>query len=75
MVTLAHMGEWEIEDQLALQEAQETKETQEKMDNLVQMVLLAQQAPLGKEELSVCLGSVESEECLVCQAQRVHQEK
>jgi hypothetical protein len=34
VVTLALMGEWEIEDQLAHLVAQEIKGTQEKMDNL-----------------------------------------
>lgn len=69
------MDEWEIEDQLAPLVAQETKGTQEKMGNLVQMVPLVQLERLGKEELLACLGSVESEACPACQAQRAHQEK
>lgn len=69
------MGEWEIEVQLGPQVAQETKGTQAKMDNLVQMVHLDQLELLDKEELLACLGSVGSEVCLACQAQRAHQEK
>lgn len=69
------MGEWEIEDQLALLVAQETKGIQEKMGNLAQMVLLVQLELLGREELLACLGNVESEACLACQDQRAHQEK
>lgn len=69
------MGEWEIEDQLAPPVAQETKGTQEKMGNLVQMAPLVQLELLDKEELLVCLGSVESEACLACRDQRAHQEK
>lgn len=69
------MGEWEIEDQLAPLVAQETKETQEKMGNLVQMAPLVQQALLDREELWACQGSVGSEACPACQAQRAHQEK
>lgn len=69
------MGEWEIEDQQVPLVAQETKGTQEKMGNLVRMVPLVQPELLGKEELSECQGSVESEACPACQAQRAHQEK
>lgn len=69
------MDEWEIEDRLALLVAQETKGTQEKMGNLVQMVPLVQLELLGREALLACLGSVESEACLACQARRAHQEK
>lgn len=73
--TLALMGEWVIEDQLAPLVAQVTKGTQEKMDNLVQMVLLVLLVQLGKEELLECLDNVGSEGCLAFLAQRVHQEK
>lgn len=75
VVTLALMGEWEIEDQLAHLVAQEIKGTQEKMDNLVQMVLLVPLVLLGKEELLECPDNVGNEECLAFLAQRVHQEK
>lgn len=75
METLALMGEWEIEDQLAPLVAQETKGIQEKMGNLAQMVLLVQLELLGREELLACLGNAESEACLACQDQRAHQEK
>lgn len=75
MGTLALMDEWEIEDQLAPLVAQETKGTQEKMGNLVQMVPLVQLELPGKEELSACQGSVESEGCPAFQGQQAHQEK
>lgn len=69
------MGEWVIEDQLALLVAQVTKGTQEKMDNLVQMVLLVLLVQLGKEELLECPDNAGSEGCPAFLAQRVHQEK
>lgn len=75
MGTLALMGEWVTEDQLAHLVAQETKGTQEKMDNLVQMAPLVLLVPQGKEELLECLDNVGSVECLAFLVQRVHQEK
>lgn len=75
VVTLALMGEWEIEGPLAPLVAQETRETQEKMGNLVQMVPLVQLEPLGKEGLLACPDSEEREACQACRALRAHQEK
>lgn len=74
VVILVHMAVWEIEGQLGLLVALETRVTRGMTGSQAQMAPLVQQELLVKEELLVCQDSEGKEACLGCQVLQVLQE-